>query len=265
MDRARTPDVLTIVSIAAVAAAITDVLHEGLGHGGACVLSGARPLVISTVHFECSVGSRILSAGGTIVNLIAGVICLFAARKVRAPRIRYFFWLLMVFNLLDAGGYWLYSGVGNIGDWAYVIHGWRPAWAWRIGLVVLGVISYWYFVVLSSNELRPLLSQDRGVSLQWARLFTFPAYFTNGVLLTVAGLFNPVGMMLVAISAMAASFGGTSGLLWMGKIATSESPKETIEGKSIERSFAWIAAAVVVAGIFIFVLGPGIRIVLYKG
>src|SRR4051794_34227125 len=116
------PDTLTVIAIAVMAAAVADVLHELAGHGGACLLTGSQPLVVSTVHFDCSVDSRIISAGGTIVNLIAGAICWAAGRKVKEPRLRYFFWLTMVFNLLSAGGYFLYSGIGNIGDWAYVIH-----------------------------------------------------------------------------------------------------------------------------------------------
>ena len=63
-------DVPTVIAITAVATAITDVLHEFVGHGGACVLSGFHPLSVSTVAFECSMDSRFVAAGGTLVNLI---------------------------------------------------------------------------------------------------------------------------------------------------------------------------------------------------
>lgn len=46
--------------------------------------------------------------------------------------LRYFLWLLMTINLLQAGGYILFSGLGNIGDWAYVIHDLEPVWLWRL-------------------------------------------------------------------------------------------------------------------------------------
>src|SRR4051812_29296299 len=152
MTDKRMPDTLTVIAITVVAAAITDVLHEAVGHGGACLLTGLQPLVVSTVHFNCSADSRIVSAGGTIVNLIAGAICGAAGRKVKEPRLRYFFWLTMVFNLLSAGGYFLYSGIGNIGDWAYVIHDLHPAWAWRTGLTALGLVTYWSFALISIRE-----------------------------------------------------------------------------------------------------------------
>jgi hypothetical protein len=260
MNPERRPDTLTVIAITVVAAAITDVLHELVGHGGACLLIGAHPLVFSTVHFECSVDSRILSAGGTTVNLIAGVICWAAARKVRAPRVRYFLWL-MVLNLLSAGGYFLYSGIGNIGDWAYVIHDLHSAWAWRVGLTLVGLISYWFFVLISIRELQPLLSPDQEQRWRLARRLTFIPYFTHGVLLTVAGLFNPVGMFLVAISAMAASFGGSSGLLWMGSLMHGNNiPPPVEEGPAIQRNWAWIAAAIPTACFFVFVLGRGIHL-----
>jgi hypothetical protein len=260
MERPRTHDTVTIIAIAVVAAAITDVLHELVGHGGACVLTGAQPILFSTVHFECSTETSFLAAGGTIVNLIAGAVCFVLARATRGPRLRYFLWITMVFNLLDAGGYWLYSGVGNIGDWSYFIHDWHPAWAFRVGLTVLGLVSYYLFVVLSARELRPWLAMEEAERRRRTRKLTFLPYFTNGILLTVAGLFNPIGMMLVAISAMAASFGGTSGLLWMGQLPASQQITSLPDNNVIERSRAWLITALVVGCVFVFLLGRGVRL-----
>jgi hypothetical protein len=100
------PDLLTIAAIAIAATVIADFIHEGLGHGGACVATGGRPLAISTVHFECSADTRLVAAGGTLANLILGALFWAAARAVkRAAPWRYFVWLLMTFNLFQAGGY----------------------------------------------------------------------------------------------------------------------------------------------------------------
>jgi len=49
----RLPDLLTVITIALVAYAASNVVHEGVGHGGACVALGGRPRVLSSVHFEC--------------------------------------------------------------------------------------------------------------------------------------------------------------------------------------------------------------------
>jgi hypothetical protein len=55
------PDLLTIVAISIVATVITNFIHEGLGHGGMCVATGGRPLVLSTVHFDCSADTRLVA------------------------------------------------------------------------------------------------------------------------------------------------------------------------------------------------------------
>src|SRR6266851_2777321 len=217
LREATQPDLLTIAAIAIAATVITDFIHEGLGHGGMCVATGGRPLVLSTVHFDCSADTRLVAAGGTLANLIFGALFWVAQRAVkRSASWRYFFWLLMTFNLLSAGGYFLFSGIGNIGDWAAVVAGWQPAWAWRVGLAALGVVTYFFvFVPLSLRELLPFLGNDAKIRVQRVRQLTVTPYLTAGVLSCIAGALNPVGQLLILISAAAASFGGNSGLAWM--------------------------------------------------
>jgi hypothetical protein len=260
------PDLLTIAAVAIVAAVLADFIHEGLGHGGMCVATGGQPLVLSTVHFECSPDTRLVAAGGTLANLIVGTLSWGAARAVKqhAPW-RYFLWLLMTLNLFDAGGYFLFSGIGNIGDWTAVVAGWQPAWAWHMGLAALGIVTYFFlFVPLSLRELRPFLGKDTKIRVQRARQLTLVAYLTSGVLSCVAGVFNPVGPLLILISAAAASFGGHSGLAWMWTLL--KNPRITsskFQMPEIERSLVWIIAAVVLAIGFISGLGPGVKLTTY--
>ena len=68
-------DSLTIAGIAIIAYMLATVLHEGVGHGGACFLAGGKPLVISTVHMECSADTRLVTAGGTLMNEIGRASC----------------------------------------------------------------------------------------------------------------------------------------------------------------------------------------------
>src|SRR5271165_2593987 len=67
-------DGLTIAAIGMIAHMLANVLHEGVGRGGACLLSGGKALVISTVHMECSAETRLVMAGGTLMNFIAGAL-----------------------------------------------------------------------------------------------------------------------------------------------------------------------------------------------
>ena len=85
------PDLLIIAAIATVAEVITDFIHEGLGHGGMFVATGGQPLVLSTVHFECSADTRLVASGGTLANLIFGTLSWAAVRAVkRSAPWRYF-------------------------------------------------------------------------------------------------------------------------------------------------------------------------------
>jgi hypothetical protein len=95
----RLPDLLTVTAIALVAYAASNVVHEGVGHGGACAALGGRPRVLSSVHFECgdeAMGAparRGVSAAGTIANFIAGALGLIAFKTInpqQKPHAAYF-------------------------------------------------------------------------------------------------------------------------------------------------------------------------------
>ena len=88
-------------------------------------------------------------------------------------------------------------------------------------------------------------------------MLSVPAYIAGGLLFCLSGLFNPVGPVLIAISAAAASFGGASGLLWL--IQFTGGSKRSAEPADVERSYAWIIAGCLVSLIFVAILGPGIH------
>src|SRR5262252_8224240 len=110
-DLAESIDLLTVIAIAAIAYPLTNVVHEGLGHGGAALLLGARPTMFNAIFFnydEATVSDaaqRWISAGGTIADLIFGALGLALMGRARSPRWRYFWWLFTAVNLLDAFGY----------------------------------------------------------------------------------------------------------------------------------------------------------------
>jgi len=237
-------DILTIIAIAIVAYALANVIHEGLGHGGACLLVGGRPIELSSLHFRCEADSKFVSAAGCIANVIAAGIALLFFRR----RPSFFLWLFTTINLLMATGYLLFSGVMRVGDWVNVCRDLPPG-VWRPALAIIGAGLYFLVARFAARLLAPLAGRDG------ARRMTLIPYFTGGILYCVSGLFNPVGPILIAISAAAASFGGTSGLIWL--VEFNRDPQG--EGIAIERSYGWIVAGVVTAAVFIGVLGPAIR------
>lgn len=264
MQRATRPDLLTISALAVIATIITSVIHEGVGHGGMCVATGGIPVGLSSVHFQCSAETRLVAAGGTLANLVFGALFWGMMRLAkRSASWRYLLWLLMTFNLLDAGGYFLFSGVGNIGDWAAVVEGMRPPWMWRVGLTVLGGVTYFVvFVPLTLRALRPFVGSDSQIRVCRARLLTVAPYLVCGILSCAAGALNPVGPMLILISAAAASFGGKSGMAWMWTLL--RNPRITsseLQMSEIKRSWSWIAGAAILTIGFMTILAPGINFV----
>ena len=264
-DTVASLDALTVGAIGVLAYMLGNVLHEGVGHGGACLLVGAKPLVLSSVHFECSLDRRLVMAGGTLVNLLAGAL-FFALGRCSgrsSPRLKYFFWIAMTVNLFSGTGYFLFSGIGGIGDWGDFIEGLGPQWLWRIGLTILGAITYLFAARISLLELRPLIGSTKEQRYRRAvRLSAIP-YFAGGILMCIAGALNPKGMILILISAAASTFGGTSGLMWStnwlnrGTMIPYGPPAEPLP---IQRSWPLIVAAGAIAIAFIAILGPSVRL-----
>lgn len=256
----------TVGAIAVVAYTIANVIHEGGGHGGACLAVGGRPEMLNAIFFACNEASltdtamRIVSAGGSVLNilvagLLGGVLRVFPSPS---PHTRFFLWLLMALNLLTAFGYLLFSGVGGVGDWAAVIAGLPSQGLLRIAEIGLGAILY--FVVaprILTPGLEPFLGQKSAERLQSARRLTVMPYFVGGMTYVVAGLLNPHGLKLVLISAAAASFGGASLLAWYFTTYARRT-SGSAEPLALERHRGWFVAAVVAGALFVFLLGPGI-------
>jgi len=264
IDGVAMADPFTVGAIALLAYMLGNVLHEGLGHGGACLLDGARPLVISSVHFECSQDSRLVMAGGTLVNFLSGGVFFLLGRLTgpRYPRLKYFFWICMTVNLYTATGYFLFSGIGGIGDWGDFIQGLGPQWLWRIGLTIFGAATYLLAARISLFELRPLIGSNKEERYRRAvRLSAIP-YFAGGILMCVAGSLNPKGAILILISAAASTFGGTSALMWTPQMLKGGTIPcgPAAEPMPIHRSWPLIVAACAIAIAFIGVLGPSVHL-----
>lgn len=260
------PDLPTVLAIALAAYAASNFVHEAVGHGGACLVLHGKALVLSSVHFECAeegmskLALRGVAAGGTIVNFIAGALALAGFQKTdaqRRPHAAYFLWLFATLNLLSGAGYFLFSGIGNIGDWADVARGVLPAMVWRPAMSVFGGALYFLLARQAAQRLHSLAGSD-ALTMRRGKRLTVPAYLAGGLLYCLAGLFNPVGPVLIAISAAASSFGGASGLLWLTQFLRG-GKQPAAPAAVLDRSYAWIAAGCVAAVLFVAILGPSIR------
>ncbi len=263
MTQAPKIDPLTVTSLGILAYILGNLIHEALGHAGACLITGGHPLLITTVNMVCSADNRVVIAAGSIMNALAAVIFLFLLRATspQSPRLKYFLWLSMTLNLLSPAGYLAFSGIGGFGDWAMFIQGFPAQWAWRIALTIVGSAAYILFVRWSLLELRPLIGSDPKQRVAQAfRLTTLP-YLAGGILACIAGALNPQGWKLIALSAAASTFGGSSALAWAPNWLRSKSipPGPNQSPLPIDRNWPIIVAAALAAAIFITILGPGLR------
>jgi hypothetical protein len=249
-------DRLTLIAISSLACILQNVLHEGLGHGVAAWLSGAHQVTMSTVALQCDLDTRWISANGTLVNLLFAAIfwlLLLAPQRYR-PTTRYFLVLAMAGNLFTATGYFFFSGITNFGDWAAVIRGLQPHWMWQLGLVVVGVVSYYSSMLVVRAKLRPF--QEEG--LRRLRGLCWTPYFTDGILAGLGGLLNPAGLFYVIASALPSTLGANAGLLSLPSMMRRKAGGQPAQVEPIGRSIAWITTAAVASLLFIFVLGRGL-------
>lgn len=257
---AQKDDLLTVCAISVIASMLGTMLHEGLGHGAVALLTGATSGTLSTVAWSSDFDSRLVAAGGTLVNLAAGLLFWLALRAARntSAQTRFFLFIACAFNLFTGTGYFFFSGVTNFGDWAEVIAGMHPHWLWRVLLVIVGVAAYYGAMLIVGTSLVRYLGVAISDGKRFRRLTVLP-YITVLTLAAVAAIRNPIGILLIFESALAATAGANCGLLFMRYYI----PKTTSPGANnqfVQRSYAWIAVAAVLALAFIFILGPGIRV-----
>ena len=253
-----TDDALTIIAISALACILQDVLHEAFGHGLTAWLSGAHNLTVSTVALQSDLETRWISANGTLVNLLFGAIFWFVLRDPRRfkPATAYFLIIAMAGNLFTGTGYFLFSGVMNFGDWAAVIRGLDPPWLWRTGLIVLGVLAYYFSMRLVAVKLACFRATE--ACPQRVRRVSWTPYFTDAILAGLAALLSPLGLFYVIASALPSTLGANAGLLSLPSLIPVWHRDAIEPAGPIRRSVPWIVVGLFASLAFIFVLGRGL-------
>lgn len=243
--------IATIVSVAVVSIGLAAILHEGLGHGVMAWLRGDVVTELTSNHLSTLQNDRLVEAGGTFVNILTGVICLAACfRAGNRSNLRYFLWLFGAINLLQGTGYFLFSGVIGVGDWAMVIQGLPHQAVLRTLMTIVGAISYFLSVRLIGVAVRPFIASPAEYSTV-AKL----AYLAACAFYCLAGALDPLGIKLLFVSTIPAAFGGTSGLLWADRLMPRAVPARPL---AVQPGRAWWAAGVLFGAAFIVVFGRGI-------
>lgn len=242
----------TIVSTAVVSIGLAALLHEGLGHGVTAWLRGDTVTQLTSNHLSSLRPDHLVEAGGTLVNLVTGAICLAASFRCGArANLRFFLWFFAAVNLLQGAGYFLFSGIGGVGDWAMVISGLPHQAALRTAMAIFGAALYVLCVRLIAAGVRPFVAA-RSEYNSVGRL----AYLAACVFYCIAGVFDPLGIRLLFLSTIPAAFGGLSGLLWADLLMP-----RTIAAQPLAAQPApvWWWTAAIFGCAFVVVLGHGIN------
>lgn len=249
----------TVVGIGLVAYATCDMAHEVLGHGVACALVGVKAMSLSTVALQTGTSSRFVAAAGSMANVLVGLLAmaLFRSRKSFGAS-RYFLWLFATVNLLNGTGYLLFSGVLDFGDWAVVIAGLEPHWVWRAMMALAGAVLYVGSIRLSAGQLISLVRDGEIDRLEMPRLI-FPAYIAGGLLFVAGAALNPIGPSLILMSGVSSGFGAMAGLAIIPRLVQGRTEGSPMgEAAPLHFNLGWVAAGLLVALVFIAVVGPGV-------
>jgi hypothetical protein len=248
-------NIATVAAIAAVAYAACDMTHEALGHGVAALLTGVHLVSLSTVGLGSVESSRMVAAAGPMLNIVAGLLAMIVFRRGTGfGGGRYFLWLFATLNLLNGTGYLTYSGILDFGDWSVVVAGMQPHLLYRIGLVVAGLATYFGSVWYAGMAWVPVVRRDD------LNRLVFPAYLAGGLLFVAGAALNPVGPRLIALVGVSSGFGAMLGLLLVPGIVEKRTSSGDAAGGVVAASRGWMVLGILVAVVFVGVVGPGIRL-----
>lgn len=260
-------DLPTLIAISAFSFMFATALHEHAGHALACALLGGHIKELGAFYVDCEyeslseMGNRLVALAGPLMSLIVGLIglILFDRTSKLNPQLKYFIWLFATVNLMIAAGYVLFSGVAGIGDLGTgqygVFYQAQPEWIYRVGLAALGLASYYWVIRVSIQKMDTFIGGDGVERVNRAQMISLVSYLTGGLVAVLIGLLNPYGLVIVLVSSVASSMGGTSGLAWMMQLLNRK--KNTGDAPlAMERSWSWIAVSVVFLLAYALIFGP---------
>jgi len=264
-------DLLTLIALSAFSFILATALHEHGGHALACTLLGGHIKELGAFYVDCAseslsgLGNRLVALAGPLMSLSAGVLGagVFARTSKSNPQLKYFLWHFAVTNLMVAAGYVLFSGVAGIGDLGTgqegVFYGVQPEWVYRVGLTLLGAASYYGVVRIAMRRMDTFIGGAGTERVNRAQMLALVSYLTGGVVAVLIGLLNPHGLVIVLVSSVASSLGGTSGLAWMMQLLDRQ--KDTGEMPfSMGRSWGWIVVSTSFLLAYAYFFGPTIYI-----
>lgn len=257
-------DVWTVVGLALLLLPLLTMAHELMGHALACVATGHQPSQLGAYYVQCSGDGgwsrRLVAMAGTGMDVLLACIGLLLWHLSRRPLPRLVWWIVFAVKGMVAAGYWMFSGLTNLGDWGPATGGgigplpWP--WAWRVLLFAVGLVAYVAVTRKAIGMMGVMLGGGPAAQrTQWTVAMTL--YVVGGVAALLVSLFNPLGIFITLVSAVASSFGGTAGLFNVAYARSRELPSTDF---AVGRRPSLLVAGVVLTMAFAAVLGPTISL-----
>ena len=259
------PDVVAIAAVAIVAFAPTVALHEA-AHAVAGIAAGGHPTLMSSTDLRgdwsalTPTGFVWLGLSGSLLNWALAFLGLLAFERLdpRRSKWRLLSWLILTANGLIAAVYMTISSAVGFGDWMTILSQ-HPAVNILRGVasaVGLALTLAWLRLV------RRTLAELVGVGppmvvVARARRIAMVSWLTGGALAAAAALMSPLGLGWALAIAVGSTMGTTWPMLAAARSVHRTPPRDGAEPGLIEPSWALVAAAGVMAAVFVLGFGRG--------
>ena len=246
-------DLATIAAIGSLAYLSADFAHHALGHGMACLALGGTIRNLSSIFVDCTLTGSTIDLSGPAANIVIGatavVLVLFLPRLSR--RLSLFLLLVAAFNLLWFAMQMVYSVTTRQDDWAWPLNEYGIGPAARVCLIIGGTLAYFLTVRFVGAHL--------GASSQrHARRIVYLVWLASGAVACLTAAFDRHPLSAIALHAAPQSL-----MLSIGLLFAPRSVPQPTQLRPIERSPAWIFAAVAFLALSIVFLGPGVPVDLH--
>lgn len=251
----RSDSLMTITSIGLLAYASADMAHHLLGHATACLMSGGQVRLATSQVVLCTVTGSTVDLAGPFASLLLGLAALLVARSARvvSRAMRLLFTLAAAFNLFWFNLQLTYSAASRKDDWAWAIHEVDVPTVGRYFLIAVGVLGYLCVVRVVARCLRKYAAPRHRL----IRICVV-CWLAAGVLACLTATLDHEPGRAIRGAVPQAMF-LSIGLLFVPG-AASTLPNDGLPEPPIAFSPAWVIAAVVISGLSIFYLGPGISL-----
>jgi hypothetical protein len=192
--------------LAVAAFVVACVAHEVLGHGGACLASGGKVMVLSSSLFRCAPPQTVVDAAGPIASLaVAAAAAIGLAMPVGAGLRRSFLAFVLAIAGFWFAGQLIVSAVSNTDDWSFVLRALAPRDSWPFWRFVMGSVG----VTLYAMVLRRV-----GPELPTGSPLV-AAYVAVGIVACISAAFYWPDPFSAMWQAALESFGASVGLLYL--------------------------------------------------